>query len=327
MKFRTLILATAFASLMAGAAQADTLVVGNKGEDTIGFINLETGEMVLTQRTGQGPHEVAVSPDGALAITGAFNQKSLYLYDVATGAFIREIDLGGRSNPHGIKWFNDNRRVVVTAEGAGDINIVDVIEGTVLMTVLTGQQGSHMVALSPDNNTAYVANTRSNSFTVIDLEAGSIIRIVAAGDGTEGIAVTPDGSEIWVSSRRGDDVMVFDAGTLERTHVIEPGDDVIRVEISPDGTYAVAVLLGEARLALIDTKTKEITGTVALDAGGGDVNPVSLTFNGAGDRLYVSMTGANKIAVIDTGSWQQIATIEVGENGDGLGWSALTITP
>ena len=224
MKFKTLILSTALASLLGSAALADTLVVANKREDTVGFINLETGEMVVVQRSGQNPHEIAISPDGSMAITGAYNQRQLYLYHVSTGALIREIDLGGRANPHGLKWFNDGQRVIATAQGASDINVVNVFTGDVLLTVRTEQSGSHMVALSPDNETAYVANTGSGSVTVIDLEEGVVTQIVEASPGAEGIAVTPDGSELWVSSRRGDDVIVFDTETFERKNVIKPGE-------------------------------------------------------------------------------------------------------
>ena len=97
MKFKALILSTALAGLLGSAALADTLVVAHKDEDTVGFIDLETGEMVVVQRSGQNPHEMAVSPDGSLAITGATNQRQLYLYHVSTGALIRKIDLGPKA--------------------------------------------------------------------------------------------------------------------------------------------------------------------------------------------------------------------------------------
>jgi YVTN family beta-propeller protein len=46
------------------AARADTLIVGNKGEDTVSFIDLSSGQERARIPTGHAPHEVAVSPDG-----------------------------------------------------------------------------------------------------------------------------------------------------------------------------------------------------------------------------------------------------------------------
>ena len=49
-------------------ARAATLVVLNKSEATASLIDLESGRVAATVPTGQAPHEVAVSPDGRLAL-------------------------------------------------------------------------------------------------------------------------------------------------------------------------------------------------------------------------------------------------------------------
>lgn len=50
------------------AAQAQSLVITNKQESTATIISLTDGKTVATLPTGQGPHEVAVSGDGKLAV-------------------------------------------------------------------------------------------------------------------------------------------------------------------------------------------------------------------------------------------------------------------
>jgi DNA-binding beta-propeller fold protein YncE len=44
-------------------ALAETLVVANKAEATVSLIDLEQGEVVATLPTGEGPHEIGISPD------------------------------------------------------------------------------------------------------------------------------------------------------------------------------------------------------------------------------------------------------------------------
>ena len=52
------------ATLPFALAQAATLVVANKGEATASLIDLPSGQVVATLPTGDGPHEVGMSPDG-----------------------------------------------------------------------------------------------------------------------------------------------------------------------------------------------------------------------------------------------------------------------
>ena len=60
-------LAAALALLAATPAAAETLIVGNKGEDTVSFIDLATAKERARVATGKMPHEIAISPDGKQA--------------------------------------------------------------------------------------------------------------------------------------------------------------------------------------------------------------------------------------------------------------------
>jgi hypothetical protein len=55
-----------------GDEASGTLIVLNKSDATASLILLETGEVVRTLGTGIGPHEVAVSPDGKLAVVSNY---------------------------------------------------------------------------------------------------------------------------------------------------------------------------------------------------------------------------------------------------------------
>ena len=64
-------------ALAAPGVDAATLVVLNKAEATASLIDLDTGKVKKTLPTGDGPHEVAVSPDGTVAlVTNYGNSKA-----------------------------------------------------------------------------------------------------------------------------------------------------------------------------------------------------------------------------------------------------------
>ena len=71
---------------------AGTLLVGNKGEDTLSFIDLKSGRELGRVPTGKWPHEIAVSPDGRQAAVVAYGDKTIDVFDVATRKQVRRID-------------------------------------------------------------------------------------------------------------------------------------------------------------------------------------------------------------------------------------------
>jgi len=331
MRSRLLIGAAAGLAISMTAA-AQTLVVGNKEANTVGFVDLAVGEMVRTLETGRGPHEVAISPDGATAAvvaygTGPAPGHTLELFDLAAATSLKTIDLTPHTRPHGIAWLPDGRHLVVTTEGSGQLAIVDTDAGEVSDTVATGERGSHLLALGPAAERVYVSNLGSASFTVIDLDSRRRLATIPAGEGSEGIAVTPDGSEIWVTNRAADTVMVFDAESYARKALIEAGQMPIRVAISPDGAVAAVSNARASSLTVIDTQSKEVLRTVELTPSGGwQGAPVTLLFDPDGSRLFVALTRAAEIAVLDISTWRQADLISAGAGSDGLGYSPLSLT-
>src|SRR5687768_8975150 len=95
-------------SLAAGvatAAPSGTLLVLNKSDDTVSFIDLASNEVKATLPTGDGPHEVAVSADGKTAVIANYGDsanpgKTLSVIDVPGKKVVRTIDLGEYRRPH-----------------------------------------------------------------------------------------------------------------------------------------------------------------------------------------------------------------------------------
>src|SRR5512137_2256508 len=81
-----------------------TLVVLNKSEATASLIDLASGIEVATLRSGNGPHEVAVSPDGRTAVATNYGTReepgsSLTVIDVAGARVVRTGDPGPGRRP------------------------------------------------------------------------------------------------------------------------------------------------------------------------------------------------------------------------------------
>lgn len=296
---------------------AGTLLIGNKGEDTVSFVDLASGRELGRVATGRMPHEIAISPDGRLAAVVAYGGKSIDIFEVASRALKQRIDLGANQGPHGIVWLADGR-ILATTERSQSLTVVDPRGAAPKVTAIpTAQQGTHMVAVSPDARRAYTANIASGTVSVIDLASGTKLRDVAVGGRPEGIAVTPDGRTLWVSDLQGARVMALNARSFEKIAEVPTGDVPIRVAVSPDGRWVVASNAGAGTLTVIDAAKRRVARTISV-SGAKDAVQVTILFSADGKRLYAAETARNQVAEVDLASGQVLRRLAAGRQGDGL---------
>jgi YVTN family beta-propeller protein len=337
------VVAFLLSALLASSSFAGTLVVLNKSGASASLIDDATGEIIATVPTGNAPHEVAVSPDGRLAVGTNYGNReapgsTLTVIDIPGAKVVKTIDLGEYRRPHGVQWLSDGRHVVVTAEGNKALLKVDVEAGEVVSAVETGQEVSHMVAVTPDGKRAFVANIGSGSVTAIDLDNGKKLGDIVTGEGAEGIAVTPDGRHVWVTNRGADTICVIDASTLKVVATLESKTFPIRAKVTPDGRYVLVSNARSGDLAVFDAKThKELRrisfktqattteGRLFGDQFGESSVPIGIVIRPDGKRAYVAHTNADQVSVVDLESWEVAEKWTPGKEPDGMDYSKLTV--
>lgn len=340
---RTLLLCASLLPVATMTGHADTLLVANKSDHTLDLIDLASGESIATLPTGTGPHEVAVSPDGSIAVVSNYGDRenpgaSLTVIDFHSRKVLHEMALHGddeiHRRPHGLAWL-DTERLAVTTEASAHLLVVEPRAGKITSAVETAQEVSHMVAVTPDGARAFVANIGSGTVTAIDLAAGRKLADIETGDGAEGIAVTPDGSEVWVTNRAADTISVLDAATLEVVDTLDCPSFPIRIAFTPDGSRALvsAARSGEvvafdvarrrevARAALDLSALPEATTRLFGDRFGDSPVPVGLVIAPDGATAWVAATQADAVVVIDPGDLSVTGLLEAGREPDGMAYA------
>lgn len=305
----------AAAALIATPVAAQTLLVGNKGEDTLGFHDLATGRELARVPTGPKPHEIAVSPDGRLAAVVSYGGHTIDLFDVRSRKRVRMLELLPDAAPHGLVWLKDGRLVASTEE-PGALVVVNTANN-VVARVPTGARRSHMVAVAPAANRAYVANIDSGTVSVIDLGAMRKIADLAVGGKPEGIALGLGGRQLWVGDNSAGRVRAYDTATLKPLGEVAVPRYAIRVLASPDGRTIATSNIEAGSVSLIDAATRKVTKTIPV-SGSKDAAQVTLLFSNDGRRLYAAETGPDRVAEIDLASGKVLRRIPVGRDGDGL---------
>ena len=331
----TVLLSAGLAAVTCLAAQvghAAELLVGNKSADTVWRLSLRDGRRIGEFRTGAAPHEIAVAPDGRLAVVtnygAAESGNSLSVLDLRDGKPTRSIDLGQHSAPHGLRFLPDGRRVLVTTEGSASLLVVDVASGEIEREVEVGGGTGHMVAVSPDGHVAYLTKIQAGTLSRIDLQTGVKTVERPAGKGAEGVAVRPDGAEVWVTNREDGTITVHDPRTLVVKRRMSSKGFPIRVVFSPDGALAFVTNARAATLAVFNTRTRVPVASLSLSREdmtyqptmlGNAVLPIGIAVAADRPRAYVAISGGDRIAVIDTQRWQVIDYWVTGREPDALG--------
>lgn len=320
---------------------AETLLVVRKTDDALDFVDPGSGLRLASVPLGHAPHEVSVAPDGRLAVVSNYGTReaagsTLSIVDLDQPREVRRIDLAPHTRPHGVAWFAPDR-IAVTTEGSRHLLVVEPSSGRIVQALATGQDLSHMVAVAPGGERAYVANIGSGSMTALDLATGRKLADVATGRGSEAIAVTQDGREIWVGAREDGHVAIVDADTLEVTARIDLAGIPIRIAMAPDGHKAFVTCAGSSELVLLDTATRRVLERRRIDVplapgaaerpfariAAGSVLPVGLLVSPDGRGVYVAATMGDAVLRLGTAGAAAQQALSVGGEPDGLGVTAL----
>lgn len=308
-----LLAATALALLAPLPALArDLLLVGNKGEDTLGIYDLADGKQLAKVPTGSQPHEIAVMGDGTQAAVVNYGGTTIDVIDLDPLGKVATIRLDPNRRPHGLLWLPKSERLIATTEGSSSVAIVEP-DGTIT-TIATDQQGSHMVAMQGELR-AFIANIGSGTVSALDLLQKRKLADVEIGGRPEGIAQAQ--GKVFVGDLTAPRITVFDATTFQKIAELAIGGNAIRVIASPDGTTIATSNIDTGSVTLIDAQRHEVLRSFDI-SGEQAAAQVTLIWSTDGTRLYAAETARDTVAEIDVATGKVLRRIAVGRNGDGL---------
>ncbi|HKY05441.1 MAG TPA: YncE family protein [Blastocatellia bacterium] len=301
-----------------GSTARGHLLVLNKIENTLAIIDPATLKVVGRVITGVGPHELAVSSDGRFAYVANYGTKetvgsTISVIDIAARKEIKRVDLGKLRRPHGI--VESGGKVYFTAEASKAVGRYDPQSGRVDWTVETGQNITHMLALTPDRKKIYTANILSDTVTAIDTSAATATHI-AVGKQPEGLDVSPDGSEVWVGHNGDGEISIIDTATDKVKQRIKAAEVPIRIKFTPDGKRVLVTDPKAGELIVLDAASRKEIKRIRL----GGV-PVGVLVTPDGRSAFVAAMQAGKVIAINLDTFSVAGTINPGQGPDGLAWA------
>lgn len=173
-------------------------------------------------------------------------------------------------------------------------NTVSVISDNPTVTVDVGM-GPSALAVTPDGEFVYVANSASASVSVIQTSNNTVVDTVDVGTSPFGVAVTPNGDFVYVANDFSNNVSVIQTSSNTVIATVAVGDSPTGVAI-PNDTYVFVANAASNTVSVIQTSNNNVVATVDVGEA-----PIGIAAGPNGDFVYVANSSSNNVSVLPVG--------------------------
>ncbi len=221
---------------MAMSPDGTRIYVANESGNSLSVIDVATRKVIRQIPLGEGPQNIALTPDGGLALVTDFH--SVRFVDTVSLSTKGEIVLRDPAT--------DAARTVILADGE------EVIHGP--RDVLVGPSGAE----------AYVAVEDTGEIAVIDVRARRVAQFVKVGPYPGGLALSADGKFLFIAHRDSTEISILDTAGRKVVRRVKVGQDPWAITLSPDGRNAYVVNQASKSISVIDTDNHSVMATIFL---------------------------------------------------------------
>ena len=303
--------------LAAAETPRTALIVGNKEEATLAIVDPNTGKVIARAKTGEGPHEVAVSSDGKLAFVANYGTaqnpgSTISVIDLVAQAEREPVHLGPLRRPHGLAFANG--KLYFTAEANRVVARLDPASNQIDWVMGTGQGTTHMVIAGKTPGQLFTSNITGDTISVIE---GANVTAIPVGKGPEALDLSPDGRELWTAHSRDGGVSIIDVASKKVVQTLSLGTKRSnRLKFTPDGKRVLITDLDGGELIVLDAAARKEIQRVKLGK-----MPEGILITPDGSRAYVCVAGDDNIAVLDLKTLQVTGHLTTGKGPDGMAWA------
>ena len=323
-----LIVAIALVSeFSASAASRGLLLVANKGDQTLGIIDPDSGKQVAAvAEGGVTGHEVIASPDGRIAYVPIYGNSgvgkpgtdgtNMVAIDLASRKVVGNLDFAHGVRPHCPMFGPKDGMLYVTTELDSAITVIDPSSMKIVGSVPTGKPESHMLSITHDGRYGFTANVGSGTVSVLDMQARKTLDVISVAPVVQRMSISVDDRYAFTSDQTKPQLAVIDTKTRKVASWIPLPATGYGSAPTPDGNWLVIALSPANKVAVINLKTMKVDHTVDVPAA-----PQEVLVRPDGAVAYVSCDASHKVAEIQTSNWTVSRLIDAGPGADGLAWA------
>jgi DNA-binding beta-propeller fold protein YncE len=317
------------AVLIPASLGAQSLLVVNQGDTNVSIVDPASGRQVATvaeKTTGVHGHEIAASADGHLAFVPIYGSTGvgkpgidghdMLVVDLASRAIVGDIDFGHGVRPHFPLLDPVSGLLYVTTELDKTVTVVDPETRKIVGQIPTGQDESHMLAISHDGRRGYTANVGPGTISVLDLVGRKTLRVIPVSGEVQRVSISTDDKLVFTSDQTKPQLAVIDTQTNQvKTWVALPATGY-GTAATLDGRWLLVAVPSTNQVAVVDLNSMQVARRIDVAS-----KPQEILVRPDGKVAYVSCAGTGQVAAVNLAEWKVEKLIDAGNFADGLAWA------
>jgi YVTN family beta-propeller protein len=311
------------------AAQAQTpspaLLVLEKSDNMLAIVDPASLQIVARIPAGPDPHEIVASADGKLAYISNYGGadsalNTITVIDLAARKVLPPINLGALRSAHGLSFAGG--KLYFTAETNKVIGRYNPATQSVDWVLGTGQDRTHMVAVSETLDRIFTSNVSSGTISIIELASSPVGGFGPLPGSPPGNVFVAGSAPAAGGPLGGPLVRVGPppSGPRKTWRVtsVAAGRGTEGFDVSPDGKELWAASAQDATVTIIDVASEKVTQTLPIAVRGAN----RLKFTPDGNRVLISGLGAgpegNSLVVLDVATRKEVKLFNLGGGASGI---------
>lgn len=315
--------------LVPASVSAQTLLVVNQGDSDVSIVDPASARQLATiaeKTSGVHGHEIAASADGRTAFVPIYGSSGvgkpgidgheMLIIDVPSRQIVGDIDFGHGVRPHFPVLDPASGLLYVTTELDKTVTVIDPKTRKIVGAVPTGQEESHMLALSHDGRLGYTANVGPGTVSVLDMLGRKTVAVIPVSKTVQRISVSADDKLVFTADQTKPQLAIIDTATKQvKTWVALPGLGYGTAP-TPDGRWLLVAVPSANQVAVVDLGSMQVVRRIEVGT-----SPQEILVRPDGKVAYVSCAASGNVAAIDLAQWSVQKLIAAGKFADGLGWA------
>ena len=217
---------------------------------------------------------------------------------------------------HGMGFSSDHRTIAVVAIGSNAVNFIDTSTNAVKHVTYVGRS-PHEAFFTPDDKEVWVTIRGENYVAVLDGKTYEEKSRIIVPNGPGMTIFSTDGKYGYVCSSFNPETDVITVADHKIVGKVVQGSPFCpNIAATPDGTQVWFTLKDTGKTQVFDARPP-FTVLRTLDTGP-ITNHVNFVRNAHGQFAYITIGGLNMVKVFRTDTFEQVATIPVGDLPHGI---------
>lgn len=207
------------------------------------------------------PHGIVFLPGDSLVAVTSEASRNVLIVAIATGE-IRKVVPTQHNGSHMIGVTADGRRAWTGDIGSNTVSELDLVNGAYVRSIDVPAQ-PEAINVTPDGREVWVGSNQTGRVSVVDPATGTVTTAAEGVSWPYRVLFTPDLSTVVLPDLRNHEVRFLDrASRRELSRLSLPGAGPQGVTMTPDGQYLLESLSTQARVVVIDMRTRAIVGYI-----------------------------------------------------------------